>query len=154
MTLLFYESLSLFIRDEGDEMEKPVIAALKSKGISAIGAAGFCWGDLFTRGIYIQAINVVINFDFPKNSETYLHRVGRSVRIVPCCRFLIFCGVWFVPVSLGVVYGDLGTSPLYVFYNTFPYGVEDPEDIIGALSARVHTHTLACCKGPAFYFCK
>ncbi|CAA6655629.1 unnamed protein product [Spirodela intermedia] len=34
--------------------------------------------DLFTRGIDIQAVNVVINFDFPKNSETYLHRVGRS----------------------------------------------------------------------------
>lgn len=32
--------------------------------------------DLFTRGIDIQAVNVVINFDFPKNSETYLHRVG------------------------------------------------------------------------------
>jgi len=25
-------------------------------------------------------VNVVINFDFPKNSETYLHRVGRSGR--------------------------------------------------------------------------
>ncbi|WJX62295.1 Envelope glycoprotein gp160 [Trifolium repens] len=36
--------------------------------------------DLVTRGIYIQAVNVVINFDFPKNSETYLHRVGRSGR--------------------------------------------------------------------------
>ena len=36
--------------------------------------------DLFTRGIDIQSVNVVINFDFPKNSETYLHRVGRSVR--------------------------------------------------------------------------
>ncbi len=31
--------------------------------------------DLFTRGIDIQAVNVVINFDFPKNAETYLHRV-------------------------------------------------------------------------------
>lgn len=36
--------------------------------------------DLFTRGIDIQAVNVVINFDFPKNSETYLHRIGRSGR--------------------------------------------------------------------------
>uniref|UniRef100_A0A0D6QXJ3 RNA helicase n=2 Tax=Spermatophyta TaxID=58024 RepID=A0A0D6QXJ3_ARACU len=36
--------------------------------------------DLFTRGIDIQAVNVVINFDFPKTSETYLHRVGRSGR--------------------------------------------------------------------------
>lgn len=38
----------------------------------------FIWAgiaDLFTRGIDIQAVNVVINFDFPKNAETYLHRV-------------------------------------------------------------------------------
>lgn len=33
-----------------------------------------------TRGIDIQAVNVVINFDFPKSSETYLHRIGRSGR--------------------------------------------------------------------------
>ena len=36
--------------------------------------------DLITRGIDIQAVNVVINFDFPKYSETYLHRIGRSGR--------------------------------------------------------------------------
>lgn len=36
--------------------------------------------DLFTRGIDIQAVNVVINFDFPKMPETYLHRIGRSGR--------------------------------------------------------------------------
>lgn len=36
--------------------------------------------DLFTRGIDVQSVNVVINFDFPKNSETYLHRIGRSGR--------------------------------------------------------------------------
>ena len=32
------------------------------------------------RGIDIQAVYVVINFDFPKNSETYLHIVGWSGR--------------------------------------------------------------------------
>ncbi|PVU88040.1 hypothetical protein BB560_006408, partial [Smittium megazygosporum] len=36
--------------------------------------------DLLTRGIDIQAVNVVINFDFPRNAETYLHRIGRSGR--------------------------------------------------------------------------
>ena len=36
--------------------------------------------DLCTRGIDIQTVNVVINFDFPRNSETYLHRIGRSGR--------------------------------------------------------------------------
>merc|ERR1712227_773133 len=36
--------------------------------------------DLFTRGIDNQAVNVVINFDFPRMTETYLHRIGRSGR--------------------------------------------------------------------------
>jgi len=36
--------------------------------------------DLFTRGIDIPSVNVVINFDFPKSGETYLHRIGRSGR--------------------------------------------------------------------------
>ena len=36
--------------------------------------------DLFTRGIDIPSINVVINFDFPSTADTYLHRVGRSGR--------------------------------------------------------------------------
>ncbi|XP_043709269.1 endo-1,3;1,4-beta-D-glucanase-like isoform X2 [Telopea speciosissima] len=30
--------------DKGFEDAKPIISALKSKGVSAIGAAGFCWG--------------------------------------------------------------------------------------------------------------
>ncbi|MCO5577614.1 hypothetical protein L7F22_031445 [Adiantum nelumboides] len=36
--------------------------------------------------------------------------------------------------SLGVVYGDLGTSPLYVFHSIFPDGVTDREDLLGALA--------------------
>ena len=35
---------------------------------------------MFTRGIDIMTVNVVINFDFPRNSDTYLHRIGRSGR--------------------------------------------------------------------------
>jgi KUP system potassium uptake protein len=44
--------------------------------------------------------------------------------------------------SLGVVFGDLGTSPLYVFYNIFPRGFDDEEDVIGALSLIIYTITL------------
>ena len=36
--------------------------------------------DIFARGIDILSVNVVINFDFPKYSDTYLHRIGRSGR--------------------------------------------------------------------------
>jgi ATP-dependent RNA helicase DDX6/DHH1 len=33
-----------------------------------------------TRGIDVEGVNLVINFDFPKTAETYLHRIGRSGR--------------------------------------------------------------------------
>lgn len=36
--------------------------------------------DLLARGIDIQQVSVVINFDVPNNIESYLHRIGRSGR--------------------------------------------------------------------------
>merc|ERR1712046_535744 len=34
--------------------------------------------DLFGRGIDIERVNIVINYDMPDDSDTYLHRVGRA----------------------------------------------------------------------------
>ncbi|XP_051128954.1 potassium transporter 10-like isoform X3 [Andrographis paniculata] len=56
--------------------------------------------------------------------------------------------------SLGIVYGDLGTSPLYVFYNTFPDGIEDPEDVIGALSLIIYSLTLVPLLKYVFIVCR
>ncbi|KAM5587108.1 potassium transporter 10-like [Rosa sericea] len=56
--------------------------------------------------------------------------------------------------SLGVVYGDLGTSPLYVFYNTFPRGIDDPEDLIGALSIIIYSLTLIPLVKYVFIVCR
>tara|TARA_Y100001970_G_C14242243_1_gene865656 strand:+ start:400 stop:1572 length:1173 start_codon:yes stop_codon:yes gene_type:complete len=36
--------------------------------------------DLFARGIDVQQVSMVINFDLPKSEHTYLHRIGRSGR--------------------------------------------------------------------------
>ncbi|KAL9247180.1 hypothetical protein vseg_020638 [Gypsophila vaccaria] len=44
--------------------------------------------------------------------------------------------------SLGVIYGDIGTSPLYVFSSTFPKGIKNPNDILGVLSLIYYTITL------------
>lgn len=36
--------------------------------------------DIFGRGIDIEKINVVFNYDMPKDADSYLHRVGRAGR--------------------------------------------------------------------------
>ena len=36
--------------------------------------------DLLARGIDVQQLNLVINYDLPKSKETYIHRIGRSGR--------------------------------------------------------------------------
>lgn len=36
--------------------------------------------DLLARGIDVQQVSVVINYDLPRNRENYLHRIGRSGR--------------------------------------------------------------------------
>jgi superfamily II DNA/RNA helicase len=36
--------------------------------------------DVLSRGIDIKDINLVINYDVPKNAEDYVHRVGRTAR--------------------------------------------------------------------------
>ena len=36
--------------------------------------------DLLSRGIDVQQVSLVINYDLPINKETYIHRIGRSGR--------------------------------------------------------------------------
>lgn len=36
--------------------------------------------ELFGRGIDIEKINIVFNYDMPADSDSYLHRVGRAGR--------------------------------------------------------------------------
>ena len=36
--------------------------------------------DLLARGIDVQQVNLVVNFDLPHERETYIHRIGRGGR--------------------------------------------------------------------------
>ncbi|GAV79087.1 K_trans domain-containing protein [Cephalotus follicularis] len=44
--------------------------------------------------------------------------------------------------SIGIVYGDIGTSPLYVYASTFTSGINHNDDILGVLSLILYTLTL------------
>jgi ATP-dependent RNA helicase len=36
--------------------------------------------DVWARGIDVQQVSLVINYDLPNNRENYIHRIGRSGR--------------------------------------------------------------------------
>ena len=36
--------------------------------------------DVWARGIDVQQVSLVINYDLPNNRELYIHRIGRSGR--------------------------------------------------------------------------
>jgi superfamily II DNA/RNA helicase len=36
--------------------------------------------DIIARGIHVDNIDAVINYEFPQNNESYVHRIGRTGR--------------------------------------------------------------------------
>ncbi|KEZ38910.1 ATP-dependent RNA helicase DHH1 [Scedosporium apiospermum] len=86
--------------------------------------------DLLTRGIDIQAVNVVINFDFPKNAETYLHRIGRSGRYGHLGLAINLIN-WDDRFNLYNIERDLGTEiqPIPQTIDKSLYVYENPETI-------------------------
>ena len=50
------------------------------KEFKAGGCRVLITSDLFARGIDVQQVSIVINFDIPRDENTYLHRIGRSGR--------------------------------------------------------------------------
>jgi ATP-dependent RNA helicase DDX6/DHH1 len=86
--------------------------------------------DLLTRGIDIQAVNVVINFDFPKNAETYLHRIGRSGRFGHL-GLAINLITWEDRLNLYKIEQELGTEiqPIPADIDKSLYVYDNPENI-------------------------
>ena len=59
----------------GEEERKSVFQKFKSGDCRVLLST-----NLLARGIDIQQVSIVINFDIPKSVHTYLHRIGRSGR--------------------------------------------------------------------------
>jgi len=47
--------------------------------------------DVVARGIHVEDIGNVINFDFPQETETYIHRIGRTARQGKKGKAISFC---------------------------------------------------------------
>jgi translation initiation factor 4A len=59
-----------------DQRERDIIMREFRSGSSRV----LITTDLLARGIDVQQVSLVINFDLPTNRENYIHRIGRSGR--------------------------------------------------------------------------
>ena len=41
--------------------------------------------NLFGRGMDIERVNIVFNYDMPEDSDTYLHRVSSNYQCISIC---------------------------------------------------------------------
>ena len=64
------------IHSNMDKSERDVSFADFRKGVSRVLISS----NVTARGIDIQQVSIVINFDIPKDIHTYIHRIGRSGR--------------------------------------------------------------------------
>lgn len=53
-----------------------VLKDFKSKNFKALVAT-----DLAARGIHIDKLHVVVNYDLPRSADDYIHRIGRTARV-------------------------------------------------------------------------
>merc|ERR1711998_270713 len=59
-----------------DQKERDVVMREFKAGASRVLIST----DLLARGIDVQQVSLVLNFDLPTNRENYIHRIGRSGR--------------------------------------------------------------------------
>jgi superfamily II DNA/RNA helicase len=52
-----------------------VLMAFKNKSLNILVAT-----DIMSRGIDVEDIDIVINYDVPRDGEDYIHRIGRTAR--------------------------------------------------------------------------
>merc|ERR1712099_226144 len=60
----------------GDQNERELVMREFRSGSSRVLIST----DLLARGIDVQQVSLVINYDLPQSTENYLHRIGRSGR--------------------------------------------------------------------------
>jgi superfamily II DNA/RNA helicase len=68
-------STEMIHSDLEQEKREQALLDFKNKKLKILVAT-----DILSRGIDIEDINLVINYDVPKDAEDYIHRIGRTAR--------------------------------------------------------------------------
>ncbi|SMO84314.1 DEAD/DEAH box helicase [Solitalea koreensis] len=106
--------------DLEQEKREEVISSFKNRKLNILVAT-----DILARGIDIEDIDLVINYDVPNDGEDYIHRIGRTARAESDGiaytlieereqnKFLTIEELLGHPVPKGIVPEQLGVTPAY-----------------------------------------
>ena len=72
--------------DKNQSERERHLANFKSKAIKVLVAS-----DIASRGIDVEGVTHVINFDLPLSGEAYIHRIGRTARAGESGKSISFC---------------------------------------------------------------
>jgi excinuclease UvrABC helicase subunit UvrB len=75
MKIAYFHDFLLFKHGDMDQRERDVIMREFRSGSSRV----LITTDLLARGIDVQQVSLVINYDLPNNRENYIHRYVNSV---------------------------------------------------------------------------
>ncbi len=112
-------SIELIHSDLEQEKREQALLDFKNKKLKMLVAT-----DILSRGIDIEDIDLVINYDVPKDAEDYIHRIGRTARAASdgtaytfvsgkeMGRFSRIERTLGRPVPRGVIPEDLGPAPV------------------------------------------
>jgi superfamily II DNA/RNA helicase len=106
--------------DRSQEEREHVLREFKSRNINVLVAT-----DVLSRGIDIENISHIVNYDVPQDAEDYVHRVGRTARASSAGVAITFINekeMYLVPRIEALIDkelpklmlpSELGTSPQY-----------------------------------------
>lgn len=80
-------SVEEFHSELDQKVRQQVLSDFKRKAFTTLVAT-----DIMSRGIDIEDIDLVINFDIPNDGEDYVHRVGRTARAASDGEAITFIG--------------------------------------------------------------
>lgn len=92
------------------------------------GERGVLRGNKLQRNSIGSNFKRVDSFDLESSRVTGMASHGSNLLTIASILQLAF-------QSIGVIYGDIGTSPLYLFASTFPDGIYHPDDVLVGTSA-------------------
>ena len=86
--------------------------------------------DVAARGLHIDDLALVVNYDLPEDAENYVHRIGRTAR----------AGKGGLAISLACEQFVYGLAAIEKYIDSkIPVGNLQPDDFMGEIK-RIHSH--------------